>query len=161
MQGPGTGKAVDGLEADITAGPLPHAGTGKQRRNLYWRNHGRTLSGISGGPRSRGGQESLCWWPCSVRGSNPEEGEREGGKKKEKQTFIRKTNRAENLTSKTQTTSPHTPQRIFLLCCNNTSLIHLFTRDENSKRSLRDVMIWVLFCYTTDEVLVTWRIWCQ
>lgn len=32
--------------------------------------------------------------------------ERKGGGE-EKQTFIRKTNRAENLTSKTQTTSPH------------------------------------------------------
>lgn len=60
--------------ADITAaGPLPHAGTGKQRRNLYWRNHARTSCGKSGGPWSREGQESLCWWPCSVQGPGPVE----------------------------------------------------------------------------------------
>lgn len=70
--GPATGKAVDGPEAaDITAGSLPHAGTGKQRRNLYWRNRARTSCGKSGGPWSREGQESLCWWPCSVRGPGP------------------------------------------------------------------------------------------
>lgn len=55
------------------AGPLPHAGTGKQRRNLYWRNHARTSCGKSGGPWSREGQESLCWWPCSVQGPGPVE----------------------------------------------------------------------------------------
>lgn len=81
VEGPATGKAVDGREggrqaADITAavaGRLPHAGTGKQRRNLYWRNHARTSCGKSGGPWSREGQESLCWWPCSVRGPGPVE----------------------------------------------------------------------------------------
>lgn len=77
---------MDGVEADIT-GPPPHAGTGIRRRNLYWHNRVRTSYGRPDGLRSREGQESLCWWPCSVRGLDPE---------KEKQTYIRKTNRAEN-----------------------------------------------------------------
>ena len=64
------GKAVDGVEADIT-GPPPHAGTGTLRRNLYWHNHVHTSYGTSDGPGSRGGQESLCLWLCSVRGPSP------------------------------------------------------------------------------------------
>lgn len=64
------GKAVDGVEADIT-GPPPHAGTGIRRRNLYWHNHVHTSYGTSDELRSQGGQESLCWWLCSERGLNP------------------------------------------------------------------------------------------
>lgn len=82
------GKAVDGVEADIT-GPPPHAGTGILRRNLYWHNRVRTSYGTSDGPRSREGQGSLCWWLCSAQGRDPE-------KRKEKQTYIKKTKRAEN-----------------------------------------------------------------
>lgn len=54
-----SGKAVDGVEADIT-GPPPHAGTGIRRRNLYWHNRVRTSYGTSDGLRSREEQESLC-----------------------------------------------------------------------------------------------------
>lgn len=63
---------MDRVEADITAGPPPHAGTGKQRRNLYWHNHVRTSYGKSDGLKSQEEQESLCWWLCSVRGLDPE-----------------------------------------------------------------------------------------
>lgn len=62
--------AVDGVEVDIT-GPPPHVRTGTLRRNLYSRNHVHTSYGRSDGLRSRGGQESLCWLPCSVRGPSP------------------------------------------------------------------------------------------
>lgn len=34
VQGRGLAKAVDGVEADITDRPPPHAGTGIRRRNL-------------------------------------------------------------------------------------------------------------------------------
>lgn len=78
------GKAVDGVEADIT-GPPPHVGTGIQRRNLYWHNRVHTSFGRSDGLRSQGGQESLCWWLCSVLGPSPE---------KEKHTFNEKKKKA-------------------------------------------------------------------
>lgn len=76
-------EAVDGVEADIT-GPPPHVGTGIWRRNLYWHNHVHTSFGRSDGLRSRGGQESLCWWLCFVQGPSPE---------KEKHTFRKKRNK--------------------------------------------------------------------
>lgn len=67
----GHGKAVDGVEADIT-GPPPHAKIGTLRRNLYCRNHVRTSYDTPDGLRSREGQASLCWLLCSERGPSPE-----------------------------------------------------------------------------------------
>lgn len=116
-----------GKEAtDITAaGPLPHAGTGKQRRNLYWRNHERTSCGKSGAPWSREGQESLCWWLCFVQGPGPVERRKVEERSKHS---LDKTNSAENLTFKNpKTASSHTPQRNFLFCCNNKGLVDCFS----------------------------------
>lgn len=74
---------------DFTAGSPPHAGSEKLRRNLYWRNHVRTSCGKSDVLKSQEGQESLCWWLCSVRDLDPE-------KKKKVKIRMRKTNKAKN-----------------------------------------------------------------
>lgn len=92
VQGEARGNVVDGVvEADVTGPPL-RAGTGTRRRSLYWHNRAHTSYGRSGGPRSRGGQESSCWWLCSVPDPSPKkEGKQE--RKNVRQTYIRKTNR--------------------------------------------------------------------
>lgn len=99
----GHGKAVDGVEADIT-GPPPHAKIGTLRRNLYCRNHVRTSYDTPDGLRSREGQASLCWLLCSERGPSPE-------RKKKSPTYIRNTIKAENVILKAQVRRPQ--------CCIN------------------------------------------
>lgn len=99
----GHGKAVDGVEADIT-GPPPHAKIGTLRRNLYCRNHVRTSYDTPDGLRSREGQASLCWLLCSERGPSPE-------RKKKSPTYIRNTIKAENVILKPQVRRPQ--------CCIN------------------------------------------